>query len=183
MTPVDIGASPESDFTDPIGMLGDCHRRIERFLSVLLRVVREVMGGEMTGEQRSSFEAALRDFREAAPQHTADEEESLFPRLRAMDDAKPLPLLAIVESLEEEHGCAGRMHAEADELGRCWLDAGSLVFSDAERLAAALTRLGTIYRRHIRTEDTKLLPAAAAVLSSEALLAIGAEMRRRRLQN
>jgi hypothetical protein len=33
-------------------------------------------------EQRGAFEAALRYFREAAPKHTADEEESLFPRLR-----------------------------------------------------------------------------------------------------
>ena len=32
--PIVIGAKRESDFTDPIGMLGDCHRRIEMFLNV-----------------------------------------------------------------------------------------------------------------------------------------------------
>ena len=32
--PITIGAKRESDFTDPVGMLGDCHRRIERFLNV-----------------------------------------------------------------------------------------------------------------------------------------------------
>lgn len=36
--PIVIGAKRESDFTDPIGMLGDCHRRIERFLNVLLTI-------------------------------------------------------------------------------------------------------------------------------------------------
>ena len=33
--PIVIGEKRESDFTDPIGMLGDCHRRIVRFLHVL----------------------------------------------------------------------------------------------------------------------------------------------------
>jgi hypothetical protein len=32
--PIVIGAKRESDFTDPIGMLSDCHRRIEMFLNV-----------------------------------------------------------------------------------------------------------------------------------------------------
>ena len=36
--PIVIGAKRESNFTDPIGMLGDCHRRIEMFLNVLVRV-------------------------------------------------------------------------------------------------------------------------------------------------
>jgi hypothetical protein len=39
--PIVIGAKRESDFTDPIGMLGDCHRRIDRFLNVLVRVAAE----------------------------------------------------------------------------------------------------------------------------------------------
>ena len=38
----------------------------------------------MTEETRVALESALRYFREAAPKHTADEEESLFPRLRQM---------------------------------------------------------------------------------------------------
>jgi hypothetical protein len=36
--PIVIGAKRESDFKDPNGMLGDCHRRIERFLNALLTV-------------------------------------------------------------------------------------------------------------------------------------------------
>ena len=39
--PIVIGAKRESDFTGPIGMLGDCHRRIDRFLNVLVRVAAE----------------------------------------------------------------------------------------------------------------------------------------------
>ena len=78
--PIVIGAKGESDFTDPIGMLGDCHRRIERFLNVLVSVAEQARGEAMNAEQHSALET-LRYFREAAPKHTADEEESLFPRL------------------------------------------------------------------------------------------------------
>jgi nitrate reductase gamma subunit len=46
--PVTFGAKLESDFTDPIGLLGDCHRRIERFLGVILAVAAEA-GGALLG--------------------------------------------------------------------------------------------------------------------------------------
>ena len=32
---IKIGARTDSDFSDPIGLPEDCHRRIEKFLSVL----------------------------------------------------------------------------------------------------------------------------------------------------
>ena len=106
--PIVIGAKRESDFTDPIGMLGDCHRRIEMFLNVLVRVAEQVHGDALNEEQRGALETALQYFREAAPKHTADEEESLFPRLRRIEDAGVRTFLARIESLEEEHVCADR---------------------------------------------------------------------------
>ena len=39
--PIVIGAKPESSFTDPLGMLSDCHRRIEMFLNVLVRLAEQ----------------------------------------------------------------------------------------------------------------------------------------------
>jgi hemerythrin-like domain-containing protein len=178
--PITIGAKRESDFTDPIGMLGDCHRRIERFLDVLLRVVQETGGGGLTEAQHGSFDNALRYFREAAPRHTADEEESLFPRLRQMKDPRAPALLARIESLEEEHGCADRLHAEVDRLGQAWLTHGSLPAGDGARLATILGGLRDIYRHHIAAEDNEVFPAAAAMLSGAELQAIGKEMASRR---
>ena len=35
---IPIGAKPDSGFDDPIGMLKDCHRRIEHFLNILCLV-------------------------------------------------------------------------------------------------------------------------------------------------
>src|ERR1017187_10966064 len=73
--PIVIGAKRESSFTDPIGLLSDCHRRVERFLAVRVHVATQAPGEPFTGEQRTAWDTALRYFREAAPKHTADEEE------------------------------------------------------------------------------------------------------------
>src|SRR5215831_9757861 len=174
--PIVIGAKRESDFTDPIGKLGDCHRRIEMFLNVLVRVAEQVRGGTLDAEQRGALETALRYFREAAPKHTADEEESLFPRLRRIENAGVRALMARIESLEEEHVCADRRHGEADDLGRLWLRDGTLPPEQASRLLTLLLQLRDLYRHHIATEDNEVFPAAAAVLSPGDRHAIGSEM-------
>jgi hemerythrin-like domain-containing protein len=146
---------------------------------VLLRVAQEAGGGSLTEEQRGAFDNALRYFREAAPRHTADEEESLFPRLRQTRDRRTPALLARIESLEEEHGCADRLHAEVDRLGQSWLANGELK-AGAAHLVTILTQLREIYRHHIAAEDNEVFPAAAAVLSDSDRQAIGKEMASRR---
>jgi hypothetical protein len=45
--PVSIGATQESSFANPIGLLTDGHRRIERFLEVLVRVATEAREGQL----------------------------------------------------------------------------------------------------------------------------------------
>jgi hemerythrin-like domain-containing protein len=178
--PIVIGAKRESDFTDPIGMLGDCHRRIEMFLNVLVHVAEVAHGEVLNEDQRGALETALRYFREAAPKHTADEEESLFPRLRRIENDQALALLARIESLEEEHVCADRSHAEVDGLGRLWLKDGSLPPEQASRFLTLLVELWDLYRHHIATEDNEVFPTAAAVLSTSDRETIGNEMASRR---
>ena len=178
--PIVIGAKRESDFTDPIGMLGDCHRRIEMFLNVLVRVAEQARGGTLNEEQRGALETALRYFREAAPKHTADEEESLFPRLRRIESADVRALMARIESLEEEHVCADRSHGEVDSLGRLWLKDGVLPADQAARLLTLLVQLRDLYRHHIATEDNEVFPIAAAAISVSDREAIGNEMASRR---
>ena len=176
--PIVIGAKPESNFTDPIGLLGDCHRRIERFLDVLVRIAE--LGGALDDEARTALDTALRYFREAAPKHTAAEEESLFPRLRRIESADLRAVMARVESLEEEHVCADRVHAEVDALGLTWLRDGSLPPEQSSRLRMILSQLRDLYRHHIATEDQEVFPAAAAALSVSDRHAIGKEMASRR---
>ena len=179
LMPIVIGAKPESDCTDPVGMLGDCHRRIVRFLNVLVSLSKE-NGKPLSEEHRKLLATSLRYFREGAPKHTADEEESLFPRLRRLDVPGLQTVLTTIDSLEQDHECAVRSHVEVDRLGCLWLTNGGLSPEDASRFAILLNQLATLYLHHIGTEDTQVFPFAAAALSSADRRAIGAEMAARR---
>jgi len=178
--PVVIGAKLESDFADPIGLLTDCHRRIERFLSVLAQVGAQAPGGPLTSEQRTALETALRYFREAAPKHTADEEQTLFPRLRSVDRSEVKAVLARVDSLEDDHTQAEKSHAEVDRLGQAWLAAGSLPPNDAARFTVLVAGLADLYLEHIAVEEREIFPLAAAVLGKLQRDAMGGEMAARR---
>ena len=181
--PIVIGAKRESDSTDPIGMLGDCHRRIEMFLNVLVCVAEQVQGEALNEEQRGALQTALRYFREAAPKHTADEEQSLFPRLRRIASPDVRTLMARIESLEEEHICADRSHGEVDDLGQRWLRDGKLPLEQASRILTLLVQRRDLYRHHIAIEDNEVFPAAASALSAIDRQAIGSEMAMRRLSS
>ena len=75
--PVQIGAKTHT-FSDPTALLSDCHRRIEMFLGTLEKIAAHI-DQPLPDDVRRALESALRYFREAAPKHTADEEESVFP--------------------------------------------------------------------------------------------------------
>jgi hemerythrin-like domain-containing protein len=176
--PLVIGGKPESDFTDPIGMLGDCHIRIVRFLHVLVQLAAREGGGPLSNEERTLLFTSLRYFREAAPKHTADEEESLFPR--SLDTANIDPVLTRIESLEQDHECADRNHAEIDRLGQKWLAQGQLSAQDASQFQNLAGQLERLYGHHIGVEDNEVFPFAARVLTPEEQQAIGKEMAARR---
>lgn len=173
---IQIGAKPDSGFADPIGLLQDCHRRIERFLGMLAHVAVTAAGGALSPEQRSAVESALRYFRESAPRHTADEEESLFPRMRL----DPAAAMAELDTLEHQHGEAGALHLRTDTLFTRWLADGSLGSQDMEELLRATAQLQGIYSGHIEVEESIVFPLAAAMLSADTLHEVGEEFRRRR---
>jgi hemerythrin-like domain-containing protein len=177
--PIAIGQAVESDFHDPLGMLSDCHRRIARFLETLINVAEQVNGGALNEQQHEALETALKYFREAAPKHTADEEDSLFPRLRirAMATGKRLGLMTILHS---DHVAVVSRHDAVDDLGRKWLSNGQLTNDEAPRLLDLLHGLRETYQEHIEIEETKLFPFAAKILTPRDLQEMGKEMAQRR---
>ena len=175
-----IGQRPDHGFDQPLGLLSDCHRRIEQFLRVLTAITREMAGGALRPAQRSQLEGALTYFATAAPRHTADEEESLFPRLRACADPAAAEALQLVERLEHDHADAAAHHAAVDSLARGWLAHGTLPAADVDALLARLTALQAIYEAHIAVEDRELFPAAARLLTGEQIVEVGREMAARR---
>ena len=178
--PVQIGAGAESDFTDPVGMLRDCHRRIERFLGILRTVGKETDGSPLADERRKALETSLRYFREGAPRHVQDEEFSLFPRLRRQRDAKAASALATVERLAKDHVTVDAWHRELDALGGRWLARGVLDPESISRFRQLTAQLSQLYEEHIRVEDDELFPLAISTLPQPELAAMGQEMAERR---
>ena len=177
--PVSIGAS-ENTFANPIGLLSDCHRRIERFLQILLTIATQARGGALDAEHRHALEAGLRYFREAAPKHIADEEEDLFPRLRQLRGGRIPPVLTDIDRLEAEHKTAEGWHRQVDQLGEGWLSENFLQMEDAVHFKNLLTSLSDLYQAHIRLEEDRVFPAARGELAEAELRAMGQRMAVRR---
>jgi hemerythrin-like domain-containing protein len=176
--PIQIGAVPDHDFDEPLGLLSDCHRRIEHFLDVLIETERHAAGAPLTSAQRGDLEASLRYFAVAAPKHTADEEQSLFPRLRAVSDPAVTHAL---ELLERDHDEAKQLHAAVDQLVRQWLEHNILDAAKARTLREHLAALRHLYQQHISIEDRDVFPAAARLLSATQIHEVGHEMAERRM--
>jgi hemerythrin-like domain-containing protein len=172
--PVQIGAKAHS-FADPTGLLSDCHRRIEMFLGSLKHVA-GVVDRPLTAEARVALESALRYFRESAPKHTADEEESLFPRLRRLEHPEVEKTLTALDALESDHRKAEALQAKVDALGIKCLDQQSLPAAEAEQFRQAVEDLAKTYAEHIQVEDEVVFPAAKRRLSGPEQSAIANEM-------
>ncbi|MGB6829012.1 MAG: hemerythrin domain-containing protein [Terracidiphilus sp.] len=127
---IQIGAKHDSSFDDPIGMLKDCHRRIESFLGILCVVVDRAQGRRLTEEERDAVKATLQYFQTGGRRHTADEEESLLPRLRK-SDAKSFEQ---IDRLEDDHHEANELHCSVERLYTVWIESGSLGTEDARLL-------------------------------------------------
>lgn len=173
---VQIGAKPDSGFDDPIGMLKDCHRRIESFLGILCVVASRAQGRGLTSEEGDAVKAALQYFRTGGQRHTADEEESLFPRLRKSDAGS----LAEIDRLESDHREANNLHGSVERLYSTWIAAGELTPTDALQLQSETERLKQLYSSHIQVEEMIVFARASQVLDSQAIAAIGTEFRFRR---
>jgi hemerythrin-like domain-containing protein len=178
--PVSIGATQESSFANPIGLLTNCHRRIERFLGVLVRVTTEAGEGPLSAEHRHAMETALSYFDRAAPLHTADEEEDLFPELRRADRPDIERIVARVSRLESEHHIATVWHHQVHDIGERWLLQDYLPPHEVAELQGVLTSLAELYRGHIAVEENEIFPVAEETLSAFAKEAIGRRMALRR---
>jgi len=80
---VRTGVRLDWEFDDPIGVLKDCHRKIRRSLHVLWVIADRAAGRELTSDEIAAVRSAMNCLRVDGSRHTADEERSLFPRLRA----------------------------------------------------------------------------------------------------
>ena len=159
-------------FDDPLGMLSACHGRIERQLATLDRLQRHLPEHGCDTDARAAARGILKYFDTAAPNHHADEEASVFPRLGATLPGRADALLA---DLERDHRT----------LAANWRHLRPLLASIAAGARANLSAkqvadVRAAYTAHIAKEESDLIPLAAQTLGSAALADIGREMAARR---
>jgi len=158
-------------FDDPFGMLLACHEKMRRQLGTLARLQRHLPEHGADAHARAAASAILKYFDHAAPNHHADEDASLLPRVLAR-----APHLAhAIEVIGAEHRI---LELRWRKLRRvlCGIAAGR-----NEGLPPALVR--TVcegYLAHLEREETRLLPAARQCLDAEAIAQIGREFAQRR---
>jgi hemerythrin-like domain-containing protein len=159
---------------DPLEHLTACHRRVEQRLETLARA-----GAAFTRQREEALAAigaALQFFATSGVHHTADEEESLFPRL--------VPKLApgdraVIDALERDHEAASGLHAELDELVRR-LRSDPPAEAPVDGFLDCVKRLTALYGRHIALEDSQVAALARQHLTGPELAEIRREMKLRR---
>lgn len=170
------------DFGDPLGLLVHCHAKIEAQLGALDRATRLLRAGDAAAipAALAAVEAAQAHFAGPGVKHTADEEESLFPRLRLHVGPSEGRLLDALDELEAQHRVADRAHADLDAVVARLAAGGAPSEVDVDELDACVEPLVALYGPHILLEDRIVFTTAARVLPPDELLAVGREMRARR---
>ncbi len=172
---VKIGASKPADFSDPVGVLIGCHRKIEDHVGVLETLTVADKPEPLNPERRGALERSLNYFRNAAPKHSSDEDDSLFPRLKKASGMK-----TVIAKLEKQHARLHELQATIEQLGMLWSARGILSPSDWTRMKTDVEELSSLYSEHIQIEEHDLFPKVSASLSAAELAAVGKEMAARR---
>lgn len=176
MTDSLIPSSP--GFETPLEMLEACHERLQAQLATLARLAAWLPEHGPDKQARQAAVNVMRYFDIAAVKHHQDEEDDLFPVLRARaDDARRAELGTLIDWILADHqrlfaGWA-RMRARLERIAAG--EHADLPPADVEEFADA-------YRRHIQREEGELLPIARGLLSEEDIAALSGTMTARRRQ-
>ena len=164
-------------FDEPLTALSACHRRIEKQLATLSRLQKHLTRHVCDDEAVTAAGGILRYFLEAAPNHHADEESDLFPRVlrAAQATADHARAFELVSRLLVEHR---DMEALWERLREAL---ASLTPGEIGKLDLDLCKdFAREYAGHIDREDNQLLPLATRVLKPDELEALGNAMAKRR---
>ena len=164
------------DFDQPIAVLKHCHDKIRKQLLTLQKLAQHLPSAGADKEAQEAASAVLRYFREAAPNHHADEEQDLLPMLQATAVGEDLNLLQRLqpEILHEHH-----------EMDLIWVKlmiqldgivAGKVSELDVDRVM----QFCVLYTAHMEKEESNIAPMAKRLFSSEQMQSLGQAMRRRR---
>jgi len=159
-------------FDTPLDMLHACHERIMDQCATLQKLMSHLPMHGCDEQAQQAAQAIMRYFDTAGKFHHQDEEDDLFPLLRACNN-------------DEANKLAERLVDEHLYLDEIWLVLRSKLQEVAEGKLKALDRMmiadfSLAYGRHVMLENTKLLPLAARLLNEQQLQNMGKNMASRR---
>ncbi len=128
-----------------------------------------------TAEALDAIQGCFRYFDTSGIMHTADEEESTFPRLRPRLTPEQL---GEIERLERDHRTADEIYERLKAV-TARLRMG-VTPESVEEYREIVRQFASLYRAHIEFENTRLIAVCRANLEPEELQAISTEMKRRR---
>jgi len=172
----DIEAIPENLFREPIDYLYADHFRQR----IVCKLLDEIAFDPVATESARMAAIALAYLERELPQHIADEEQELFPRLLGRcgpaDNGERILVMLSEEHKRDSDLCEAvleglRAAAEGHEPSHC---------AAFVRAAAAFAEA---QRRHLAWEDEVILPLARERLSNEDLADMGRSMAQRRGAN
>lgn len=167
---------PAPDFDQPLAVLKHCHGKIRKQLATLDKLVAHLETHGAGVEVRQAATGVLRYFRDAAPNHHADEEEDLLPLLRqvaAGDDAALLAELAPAIETDHRQMEAAWATLEGPLQRLAAGEAASLPRQDVERFAR-------LYGQHMEKEEMHITPMAQRLFTPGQMEGLGQAMLARR---
>lgn len=167
-------AGPDASPDDPIGWIEACHARIAARLATLERLAAHHAARGADTELIRAIKGIVRYFDEAAPNHHADEDVDLFPRLRSHALARGDS--AVAAAIDEANAAHGPLEAAWDALRPGLLSVDADRGPDPVRIEA----FASAYRAHLQLETGTILEAARLWLGGDECRELGAAMARRR---
>jgi hemerythrin-like domain-containing protein len=171
---IQIGAPPKrAGIDDPLQHLTDCHRRIEQRLDTLERAAAALDSNPTPA--LDAIKNSLAFFDTAGRLHTIDEEESVFPLLRPRLTFEET---AFLDELEADHGAAEAIY---QNLKQTYVQiCGGITPDLVERFRELTSGLTRVYRAHIATEDSALMPIMQRIIRTDERSVLTQQMRSRR---
>jgi len=166
---------PGPSWDEPLEMLEACHERMHAQLATLERLAPHLETKGCDAEAKSAAQAVLRYFDTSGAMHHQDEDQDLFPllRARAAEQARA-DVAAAIDELVREHET---MDAQWKRLRERLLD---IVAGEPRLDAEEVARFAWLYRRHMDRESTKVLPFARHTLDPATCAELGKRMAARR---
>jgi hemerythrin-like domain-containing protein len=167
--------NPAPSFDQPLELLAACHERIEEKLVALERLGPYLETKGCDAEAKAEAHAVLRYFDTSGVYHQQDEDQDLFPLLRARAaEQGRAEIAAGIEELEREHET---MDAQWRRLRQRLL---AVIEGEPRIDMEEVARFAWLYRRHMDREGAAVLPFAREALTAEERAALGSRMAARR---